>query len=59
LIKINAPRDGSSILLGKREEREMLAQFGEEYRSYQDRVPVFFPKLGVEGTVPQPRKEKS
>jgi protein-S-isoprenylcysteine O-methyltransferase Ste14 len=41
-------------LLGKREEREMLAQFGEEYRRYRDRVPGFFPKLGGDATIPQP-----
>lgn len=41
-------------LLGKREEREMLAQFGEEYRRYRDRVPGFFPKPGADGTLPQP-----
>jgi protein-S-isoprenylcysteine O-methyltransferase Ste14 len=29
--------------LAKREEAEMLARFGEEYRRYQDRVPAFLP----------------
>lgn len=34
-------------LLGKREEAEMLAQFGDEYRRYQTAVPAFMPKLGA------------
>ena len=32
--------------LAKREEREMLAQFGDEYRRYTEAVPGFFPRLG-------------
>ena len=31
--------------LAKREEAEMLAQFGDEYRRYVARVPAFIPKL--------------
>ncbi len=30
-------------LLAYREERKMLEQFGDEYRNYQKRVPMFFP----------------
>lgn len=30
-------------LLAYREERQMLKEFGEQYRSYQTRVPMFFP----------------
>lgn len=30
-------------LLAYREERQMLAEFGEQYRLYQERVPMFFP----------------
>ena len=30
-------------LLAYREEREMLAQFGEQYRIYREHVPMFFP----------------
>lgn len=33
--------------LAKHEEREMLAQFGEEYRRYMESVPGFFPRLGA------------
>ncbi|MGE0873585.1 MAG: isoprenylcysteine carboxylmethyltransferase family protein [Burkholderiales bacterium] len=33
-------------LLGKREEKEMLAQFGDEYRRYMEAVPAFIPGLG-------------
>lgn len=32
--------------LAKREEREMLIQFGDEYRRYTEMVPGFFPRLG-------------
>ncbi|OFZ85336.1 MAG: isoprenylcysteine carboxyl methyltransferase [Betaproteobacteria bacterium RBG_16_66_20] len=32
--------------LARREEREMLVQFGEEYLRYKKMVPAFFPRLG-------------
>ena len=32
-------------LLGKREEREMLAQFGDDYRRYVDSVPAYIPRF--------------
>jgi len=35
--------------LARREEREMLAQFGDEYRRYTAAVPGFFPRLGPQG----------
>ena len=41
-------------LLGRREEAEMIAQFGDEYRRYKDTVPAFIPKLGSSSTVIQP-----
>ncbi len=31
------------VLLARREERQMLEQFGEEYHRYQERVPMFLP----------------
>lgn len=31
-------------LLARREERRVLAEFGDEYRAYQRRVPMFFPR---------------
>ena len=34
------------VRLAKREEREMLATFGDAYRDYQRRVPMFFPHWG-------------
>jgi protein-S-isoprenylcysteine O-methyltransferase Ste14 len=33
-------------LLGRREEKEMLARFGDEYRRYMGAVPAFIPRLG-------------
>jgi protein-S-isoprenylcysteine O-methyltransferase Ste14 len=33
-------------LLARREEKGMLAQFGEKYRAYQLRVPMFIPGAG-------------
>jgi protein-S-isoprenylcysteine O-methyltransferase Ste14 len=38
--------------LARREEREAEAQFGEAYRAYRGRVPMFVPRLGA---VPEPR----
>ena len=32
--------------LSKREEAEMLAQFGDAYRHYRDTVPAFIPRFG-------------
>lgn len=31
-------------LLARREERQVLEQFGDEYRTYQRRVPMFIPR---------------
>ncbi len=33
-------------LLARREERQVLEQFGDEYRAYQRRVPMFIPRIG-------------
>jgi protein-S-isoprenylcysteine O-methyltransferase Ste14 len=35
--------------LAKREEAEMLAQFGEAYRRYRDAVPAFVPRFAASG----------
>jgi protein-S-isoprenylcysteine O-methyltransferase Ste14 len=32
--------------LARREEREVLAEFGEEYTRYASQTPAFFPRLG-------------
>ena len=34
------------VLLARREEREVLAEFGEVYARYAERTPRFFPRLG-------------
>jgi protein-S-isoprenylcysteine O-methyltransferase Ste14 len=36
-------------LLARSEEKKVLAQFGDEYRAYQQRVPMFIPRLGQWG----------
>lgn len=33
-------------LLARQEEKHMLDRFGDEYREYRRRVPMFFPRLG-------------
>ncbi|MDA8239324.1 MAG: isoprenylcysteine carboxylmethyltransferase family protein [Nitrospiraceae bacterium] len=35
--------------LSKREEREMIELFGDEYRRYVEKTPMFIPKLGGRG----------
>ena len=39
-------------LLARKEERTMLDQFGDEYRAYQQRVPMFFPRADNCGRIP-------
>lgn len=39
--------------LARREEADMLAKFGDEYRRYMRVVPAFIPKLGAPRTVDQ------
>lgn len=34
------------VLLARREEKRVLEEFGDEYRNYQQRVPMFFPRPG-------------
>lgn len=33
-------------VLARKEERQMLEEFGDEYREYQRRVPMFWPRTG-------------
>ncbi len=35
------------VRLARREEREVLAEFGDEYARYAANTPAFFPRLGV------------
>lgn len=35
---------GAYTILARKEERQMLAEFGERYREYQRRVPMFIPR---------------
>ena len=32
--------------LARKEERDMLRKFGDDYRVYQAKVPMFFPRWG-------------
>ena len=36
-------------LLARREERRVLQEFGDEYRAYMRRVPMFFPRISQWG----------
>ena len=40
------------VLLAHREERDALAEFGEQYRRYMARTPGFIPRLKAAGTAP-------
>lgn len=42
------------VRLAKREEREVLLEFGDEYRRYMQEVPAYFPRLSG-GRVSPPR----
>ena len=49
------------VLLARKEERQMLVEYGERYRDYQRRVPMFFPRWGewrrlLGGLTPASRK---
>jgi len=44
------------LRLAKREEREVRAQFGEEYDRYAARVPAFLPHVGSSRTTPHGRQ---
>ena len=33
-------------LLARSEEKKVIAQFGDDYREYQERVPMFIPRRG-------------
>jgi protein-S-isoprenylcysteine O-methyltransferase Ste14 len=33
------------VLLARREERDAIAEFGEEYVRYASRTPAYFPRL--------------
>ena len=35
------------VLLARKEEKQMIAAFGAEYKAYQQRVPMFFPRWGT------------
>ena len=37
------------VLLARREERQMVERFGEQYRAYRRRVPMFVPRPGQWG----------
>lgn len=46
-------------LLARSEERKVEEQFGEEYRAYRKRVPMFIPRWGQWGAMTRTRDEKS
>ena len=46
-------------LLARREEKQVLAQFGDEYRSYQRRVPMFIPSIGQWGELVKSSSDKA
>ena len=37
---------GAYVLLARREERQMVDRFGDQYKEYRNRVPMFFPRKG-------------
>ncbi|MCC6208907.1 MAG: isoprenylcysteine carboxylmethyltransferase family protein [Gammaproteobacteria bacterium] len=45
-------------LLARSEEKRMVEQFSEEYRAYQRRVPMFFPRMGQWRALVEPSNAK-
>ena len=43
---VSDSRDDMYVKLARREEREVLEEFGEEYRHYMDSTPAFIPHFG-------------
>ena len=41
------------VLLAKREERESVVEFGDEYLRYAERTPAFFPRWSAAASVPE------
>ena len=35
------------VKLARREEREVVEEFGDDYRRYSDRTPAFIPRIGT------------
>ena len=46
-------------LLARSEERKVEEEFGDEYREYRQRVPMFTPRWGQWGAMTRTRDEKS
>jgi protein-S-isoprenylcysteine O-methyltransferase Ste14 len=46
-------------LLARSEERKVEEEFGDEYREYRKRVPMFIPRWGQWGAMTRTRDEKS
>ncbi len=46
-------------LLARREKKQVLAQFGDEYRAYQQRVPMFIPRIGRWGELVNRSSDKA
>jgi protein-S-isoprenylcysteine O-methyltransferase Ste14 len=46
-------------LLARNEEKRVLAQFGDEYRAYQRRVPMFLPRFGQWGRLVESSSSKA
>lgn len=46
-------------LLARREEKRVLQQYGDKYRAYMRRVPMFFPRIGQWGALVRKSNSKA